>query len=1344
MKAWLQHPTVLVLLVILGLLIACLLIVAVIVLVLRAKKESEEDQSEKTLQPDEPRVFTTQWQILYDGFHRAVQRLRDKTPGRDYQYAVPWYLLLGEQGSGKSAVADALSGAQTEWVQSPGEGNEPRWLLLEQAVLVDVPGETFLSKEPVEPAAHGILPSFLDRRAARHDSPWRGFLQLIAGYRPRQPLNGVVLTVSAIELLDAVKAPDHSARMARLAHLGRRLNEIQGATGLSLPVYVLVTHSEVLDGFNSYTNALLEHDASRSMQRSDSREEMWDDIFGWSNPYSLERAFDSGWVEEAFNATSEVLLHRQMEILAASKNQQQAEDALLFPFGIQQLREPLQSLLNLVFASTAYQASHMLRGIYFCGQHVDVQADGAILATNGKLATTKVAGLQRLSPTLFVRNLFGHKIFAEQFLAVAVNRRLFRGNRSVLTAQIVAASLIVVIAIGFARSWARISQLQSNTLNPVLQSVGQSLEKLPVGSAANVRPAVDLLNSVGVVENVGYTSLAMPYSYFDTLHRDLDRAVEGIIGRVLIDSCKRALENRIATVMSPPVVPSTVTGPTYPPGAAWQSDPSYAALESYLTDVRQLNNNIDRYDAISSAGYGTFVQLNALLRYLGGRGLPDTSKYARDPHYTQLLQNATWSQVNMTPGYDSATAENANKLIQSFYVSWFDSNPLKNEVDLLTGPEGLQVLTSSQSLPTNEQLRSLANQALAMDNQLNDGSFDWIAGTFDRESYPAIGNRLDNMSFANSQFTNAVEINGGRELASLQLHLQQSGVLATTDGRVRLDGKVRTLASVLNALLQYDLMANAEENSSSCNALPRAAAWNQDDLSKAIQIEATREKIEGDLLPSLPQNYRVQVKAVVDDRTSNAIYAALKRAATEGAAGSVTERGLEAALQNFDQSVDKLNLIDSSLSNLHASVDVSCLNRAMVSQAEALLAQVNQQATDLYMHSTSGDDGASGKPTSEWLFGVSSPDELQAYLATERQTVIALSKEATPLVTLLHARSNRSSAVLAKWQTISHDVEALQTKKPGNIQLLEAFITDDLDKITPQASCKPPGLSNSNDEFLNVRSDLARVGLERCQRLSVARFNQIAAAFNSHLAGRFPFSQNLDTRPGAEASPDDIAAFYQLFDRDGDGLSGTLTTASSNPSQPNTFLQSVAEARPLVSGVGKITTPAVAIQVQFRTNRSREVLGNRIAEWALTVGQKTVDSTTVSADMPPILWQYGQPVTLTLRYANNSQETPSTTNPSAFVRVQDRTVTYRYADPWALLTFLQDHQSDLPGVTNQYIFRIPNQSQKQGETPLQTTVYMQVELLSIGGKDGSPPLPLPAFPASAPVATLKTGSGAWR
>ena len=227
-----------------------------------------------------------------------------------------------------------------------------------------------------------------------------------------------------------------------------------------------------------------------------------------------------------------------------------------------------------------------------------------------------------------------------------------------------------------------------------------------------------------------------------------------------------------------------------------------------------------------------------------------------------------------------------------------------------------------------------------------------------------------------------------------------------------------------------------------------------------------------------------------------------------------------------------------------------------------MLTRINSQLPALYGHAAPAGNSGYNLPVSLWLYGVPSADDLQTYLATERQRIESLSAQAAPLVQVLHAAGGHSD-VLNRWHNISQDVAELQAQKPGNpIQTLELFISTDLDKITPDANCKTVSSGRSADLFLNVRAQLASLAVEHCHELAVARFNAIAVAFNRRLEGRFPFSQFLDTRAAAEADPSEIAAFYQTVDSLSQGLSTVLPGVIQNPDDVIAFLQAIQAARP--------------------------------------------------------------------------------------------------------------------------------------------------------------------------------------
>src|ERR1700748_579500 len=164
-------------------------------------------------------------------------RFDDKSGGgRNYLYQLPWYMFIGAPGSGKttalvnSGLRFPLEGAMgKEAVKGIGGTRNCDWWFTDEAVLLDTAGRYTTQNSD----------------AASDSTGWREFLALLRKYRGRRPINGVILTISAQDLMAYVPGGND----AHVAAIRQRLEELTRELKISLPVYFVLTKMDLIGGF---------------------------------------------------------------------------------------------------------------------------------------------------------------------------------------------------------------------------------------------------------------------------------------------------------------------------------------------------------------------------------------------------------------------------------------------------------------------------------------------------------------------------------------------------------------------------------------------------------------------------------------------------------------------------------------------------------------------------------------------------------------------------------------------------------------------------------------------------------------------------------------------------------------------------------------------------------------------------------------------------------------------------------------------------------------------------------------------------------------------------------------
>jgi type VI secretion system protein ImpL len=413
---------------------------------------------------------------LQTAFSEAMRRLRRlmkrrgrhvnwfvRLTGHRYRYEVPWYALVGEEQSGKTTLLRSLDFEKpVEPVvtqNETGEGN-CNWWFFNQALFLDVAGR------------------FVHRPSGRQasDEGWQQTLKQLRKYRPRQPLNGVVLTISCADLigderLEPAEIEDKAARMHT------KLQQMQQQLGLRLPIYVVLTKCDAIPGFDAFCEEL----------SPDRKQEM----MGWSNPHAVDAAYTSDWVDECFATLERDLHYAQIQALGDNfkmSGQTVYETAdtdtfFLFPNQVQRLKENLQLYLDELFQQSAYQGAHFFRGVYFTG---DEEASAAGAMPEGETVQGTSSGGNKSREPVFLEELFREKVFQEWKLVRPLESAVSWQQWATQAMQWTVATLVFLGIFGL---WYTGDELQERrySILPSLRDAKESIQEVEKGGAGRHR-----------------------------------------------------------------------------------------------------------------------------------------------------------------------------------------------------------------------------------------------------------------------------------------------------------------------------------------------------------------------------------------------------------------------------------------------------------------------------------------------------------------------------------------------------------------------------------------------------------------------------------------------------------------------------------------------------------------------------------------------------------------------------------------------------------------------------------------------------------------------------------------
>ncbi|MCW7540738.1 type VI secretion system membrane subunit TssM [Aquabacterium sp. A7-Y] len=453
--------------------------------------------------------------------------------GRGYLYHLPWYIIIGAPGSGKT-TALINSGLEfplaekfgKEAIRGVGGTRNCDWWFTNQAILLDTAGRYTTQ----------------DSNQQDDATAWQGFLQLLRKNRPRRPINGVLVTISVSDMLS--HAGPERERYAQTVR--QRIQELYQQLGVRIPIYLLVTKTDLLPGFTEYFDKLTKEEREQ--------------VLGFTMAYqdrapALEKAALGQTFATEFEALSKRLFEGSLERLEAERDPSRRALIYSFPQQFAGVREVLGEFLVNAFAGSQFDEAMILRGVYFTsGTQEDSPIDRimGVLARSFKVERRALPAQKSTGRSYFLTRTLKDVVFQESELA-GTNLKWER-RRAWLHAA--AYALIALLAVGTLAAWGVSYVNNKKYLAAIEQRIppaNKTVQAIDPGTGADVvqlLPALNELRRLAIIEPVT-EDLHAPVSwrFFLFQGEKMDAAARAAYERLLDDAMLPKVARRVEDLL---------------------------------------------------------------------------------------------------------------------------------------------------------------------------------------------------------------------------------------------------------------------------------------------------------------------------------------------------------------------------------------------------------------------------------------------------------------------------------------------------------------------------------------------------------------------------------------------------------------------------------------------------------------------------------------------------------------------------------------------------------------------------------------------------------------------------
>jgi type VI secretion system protein ImpL len=1164
----------------------------------------------------------------------------------------------------------------------------------------------------------------------------------------------------------------------RALFIARKLNFAQNYLGMKLPIYIVVTKSDIVPGFQSFCSEIPVRNRAN--------------MLGWSSPFSSNTIFTSRILDNAFASLEDELNEIRMEIFSESSVTTMRDGVFVFPSELLTIKESLKCYIETIFKSSSAEEKFYFRGFYFTGDSKMVpllqfdqsnrdEETMAIMGTPdadineaGSMTATILDDQFSAKKIFFFEDLLLKKVFMEDGIAVPMLSKIHQTNKSIFIAKISTAAFVVIGSYGLFSAKDKLKQSR-DALFPALfkiSSLIKSASDLTFKNLNNNGNEIlaectnQLLSMMHQINYARFSSVFVPASWCGSIDSSLRETLRASYQKVVIRTIymNLLLRARMFLNMKPTSRSSNISEILNP-----RNSKEYAAVKEYVFGLIELEKNIKRFDSLRTSGDPN--DLNDLIDYTF-HGCLSREFLDSYQQFRQVLMNTPFPSINLT-SYRQTAYNVLIDLFQAYLDTIFTSKSENSIVSMLS--TFIENLTHQQlkKVPDLSKMRNFAKDLEMVCDELGEDGKTWL----DNDIF------IPDKEF--DEFLDGVEVLFGKDTAQKLLDVTAvnfgylkskisefnnmlsggADVVESTKESRKLSSGIYLMNRCLTALFSENFM-EIPGDYRLVTEIPEGKMffWDDELVQKAYEIGQRFVKFSLTTIKDFPRFMqegillaaKANMIAVIDSTIAKA------QSIVDSPSAMTSEITSEEILQKQVAELkgvaprfvsllkilrdDKLGFVFGNLRGVLNKVAFSLLRHI-----DSLLdKQQPYRPQDLTFRSWNGEQGAG-----LLAFSASDSEELALYIQLQRSVIERLALDFAGIIVdflnlaVIYDQNHGELKLLTKWTRIVENVRGFRKRNPASsMTVVERFIKGILngytiDNITSKISSDEIK-AGSGDYFLNIVKEIKRGIMSRAEILlrkrNIERYNALRDYYMKHLYGRFPFT-NYDKaqRTANDADLDAVREFFKMYDEFGgepEIILDQIYQLGKDAQKLYEFLKRIHEIRLFFGdslGFNQREGVKVGLEIDFAINKREETNTDYLVTRVFRLNtDKKVEPFT---EDKIVIWYLGDIIGIYLRWAQGDDQAPyPVSDPNDPDVILDETgVTVQCVGNWSVFRFLQKYRADVvsPDKTSSnqivLVFKIPLSDGKISK------IYVGIKAF-VPKKPGDPTALLVKIPEKPPEA----------